>query len=292
MNMQNVSVHLVTLKTRPDRRALFDAWAQRTDAPWSALLRDIQPFVAERHTRGGEYGCWDSHMQCMRSAIAQGSVAAVVFEDDATPTRAALHRGTWDTAMRQVESLIKSGVKWDLVALGGLPLAWSHLPTRVSRHLLQTPFAETHAYVASAAFMRRMVAMPFAGGIDYAMARRAWATSYVVVPELFEQNASGGSDVALSKVVSFRSAYKAVNALWAQRSPFRGRSVFMVAAVVLALATGASSARRSPIAVTLLLTTLLLACLGLYAANEILQDPLLPRRAKQDTPFQQSRERH
>lgn len=280
----SISVHLVSLRARVDRRALFFAWAQRTEAPWSALLSTVQPFFAERHARGGEYGCWDSHIQCMRSAIAQGSLAAIIFEDDAMPTAAAKDARVWEAVMRHVHTLIDSGAKWDVIALGGLPLAWSHLPTRITPHILQTPFAETHAYVASAAFMRRMIAMPFAGGIDYAMARRAWATSYVVVPELFEQDAQGGSDVALSKVVSFRASYKSLNAAWAQRSPFRGRSACMVAAVVLALATGAA-ARGSSAALCAALAATLLAVLGLYASNEILQDPHLPRRAQQDNPF-------
>jgi len=276
-----VSVHFITLRTRPDRRAMFEAWA-KSEGPWSAYSQRAQVFVAEPHARGGVYGCWHSHMQVMRAALAQGALAALIFEDDAAPTAEAYR--AWGPAMEEVHRLIRGDTHWDLIALGGVPLTWVHQPQRVSKYLMHAPFVEAHAYFASAQFMQRMVAQSFSGGLDYAMARRTAASSYVVVPELFAQNPRGGSNLTLSRVLAYRSAYKFANALWARFGIARGRSFCTLVTVLAALGTGAFV--RGPLPLTLLFSTLLLLCIAIYAINEIAQDPFLPMRARMDVPIQ------
>ena len=131
------AAYYITLVDRPDRAKKFEAWAKKPGAPWSAVMTNIVPFVAERHERGGDYGCWLSHITVMRMALDAGKDYALIFEDDAMPTASAESQQTWDLIYAQVQRLMTEKANWDVIGLGGIPLTWWHTARKVDTDIIQ-----------------------------------------------------------------------------------------------------------------------------------------------------------
>lgn len=215
----------------------------------------------------------------MKLALEAGAPYALIMEDDAVPTAAC--RSQWSRTIADVESLLASSHKWDMIGLGGLPLTWIHRCESVEgTQLLMTPFVEMHAYLVSADFMRRAVAQRFTGGMDYAYARRA--RMFLVKNELFEQDASCGSDITLSNVVSVRKWYKAANMAWANHIPMRGRTVWTGLIALASAATAVSVSSRASLSRQLACAAAFLMVLSVYIANEYVQDASMPFRTRSD----------
>ena len=230
--------YYITLADRPDRGTKFEAWAKKPGMPWSVATSDIAPFVAHRQPRGGDYGCWLSHITVMRMALDAGKEYALIFEDDAIPTAAAKSQQMWDLIYAQVVRIMTEKPNWEIIGLGGIPLTWWHTARKVDTDIIQTPFLEAHAYLASRRFMSRMIASEFTGTFDSELARRSSSESYIVRNELFEQDPTCGSNLSLSLVIPFRRGYKKAVWAWTRRfeTPCRNVTVFLTACVVAFLA--------------------------------------------------------
>jgi glycosyl transferase family 25 len=66
-----------------------------------------------RPLKGGEYGCYKSHLACAQQMLDDGHEIALVFEDDVT-----LPAAFGDSISRVVSALEQSGLDWRLVNLG------------------------------------------------------------------------------------------------------------------------------------------------------------------------------
>lgn len=270
--------YFITLRSREDRRRNFEKWAFTTDAPWSKLTKKATAFVAVKHSKGPQYGCWDSHVGVMRMALEAGAPFACIFEDDAIPVN--LPEKTWKSVLEEIDAFVAcSG--WDMIALGGTPVTWIQKPHAVTKHIRLAPFIETHAYIVSADFMRKTIATPFTGSLDHSFVRRAATTSYVVAPELFEQDPAGGSDIKLGNVVAFRGLYKLANAKWAETSPLRGRDLAVILLVCCGILLGHACGKHV-ISRSVVLAFFLLLLASVYIGNEITQDAYIPRRTRMD----------
>ncbi|MFN4100385.1 MAG: glycosyltransferase family 25 protein [Pararhodobacter sp.] len=78
------------------------------DCDLSAALR----FMG-RPLRGGEYGCYRSHLDCLERFCASGSRYAVVLEDDALPPP-----GLVESVRQTIRHLEERDLRWDVVHLG------------------------------------------------------------------------------------------------------------------------------------------------------------------------------
>jgi hypothetical protein len=232
------SAYYITLEDRPDRAKNFEAWAKTPGSPWSSLTCDVKAFTARRHPRGGDFGCWQSHVSVMKLAVDDGADYALVFEDDAIPTKEARSQLTWDLLYAQVMHVMSTRPNWDIIGLGGIPLTWWHTALKIDTHMVQTPFLEAHAYFASKKFMSRMLATEFTGTFDSELARRSAPECYIVAHELFEQDPNCGSNLSLSSIIPFRRIYKRAAWAWTRRfeHPCRNVVVLMTASTVALLA--------------------------------------------------------
>ena len=230
--------YYITLQDRPDRARNFEAWAKTPGKPWSTLTSDVRPFVAQRDPRGGDYGCWQSHISVMKLAVEEDADYAVVFEDDAIPTKTARNQMQWDLLHAQIMHVMDTKPNWEIIGLGGIPLTWWHTAIKTDTHVVQTPFLEAHAYIASKKFMDRMLAVEFTGTFDSELARRSGPECYIVTHELFEQDPNCGSNLSLSSIIPFRRGYKRAVWAWTRRfvHPCRNVVVLMTASTVALLA--------------------------------------------------------
>jgi len=199
---------VITLRSRPDRIKSFDRWAKDYGF-------DYDVFFAEKHPRGGYYGCWDSHIQVMHRALDRGSQFALVLEDDCIPNASMKsHKAQklWDEVKELVAKYESGDFQFDMIGLGGTPLYYTSGMIKhknMSRHILSIKFSETHAYLISKSFMELMTILPYEGTVDYQMARRS-TRMFLVSPELFVQDPKLGSDneSPIGKFLAVRAAGK------------------------------------------------------------------------------------
>lgn len=73
--MQNFKAYCLTLKETPERQ-------QRAQERFNNLGIDVEFFIAEKHSNGGRYGCWDSHVKIWKLANSKNEGIVIIFEDD------------------------------------------------------------------------------------------------------------------------------------------------------------------------------------------------------------------
>ena len=226
-NAPRWSAYYITLRERPDRAKRFERWAKASDKPWSFLTKHVKPIVADRHAQGGDYGCWESHRSALQQCADAGEDYVVVFEDDAIPTRLAHNPAAWNLLYGQILDVMTTEPTWDVIGLGGIPLAWWHTARKRTSHVIQIPFLEAHSYIASKRFVNRLLMAEYTGTFDSELARRSTSDSYLITHELFEQDPACGSNLSLSLVIPFRRGYKKAVWAWARRVEYPCRNVVL-----------------------------------------------------------------
>jgi hypothetical protein len=186
----------------------------------SHLNFPVKKFLSRRHVRGGTFGCWESHKNVLKKAHDEGYEKVLIFEDDAVITNSFSLK-----LLQDYISELDYLSSWDLVGLGGISSCWSSAPQKVGNYFFQTPFFELHAYVASRKFMKNVIEMEYEGQVDYAFARRAYATSYLTTTEIFTQDSRMGSHNKLQSIIlPLRDTFKYINRL-AMTSHVRIRTI-------------------------------------------------------------------
>ena len=219
---------VINLDFRPDRLAAFESWAE----PYG-IIYDV--LSAKRHKVSGLVGCWDSHLQVFRRALANGVPYAFVMEDDCIPSNRLSRRETmafWAEVRASIEKL--SG-EW-VLGLGGVPMQFTTgLRPNLSTHIYGAKFGENHAYIVSKAMMARMIGIPYEAPLD-TMLPVYCDKMYLMSPELFIQDPNLGSDNSniVQSIMPFR--YTAKNVLhWILRKTPVGTSSVNVSLGLIAI---------------------------------------------------------
>lgn len=209
------TIWCINLAERPDRKAHMLDVAKRLDLP-------LTFYHPTRHPKGGEQGCWESHIACLRQAYQRGDRLTLILEDDAVPTR-----DLTPAALDRVRDALQG--KWYLLFLGYVPDIRHTSLKRISPGIYQGHFLQAHAYIASRAFMKRILTMEYFGiGWDYFLST---FPAYGVYPILFEQSSSP-SDISEFPMTRFRPWMSHVVVEWAVHV---GGTVIMVLVAIIAI---------------------------------------------------------
>ena len=98
----------INLKERPDR--LEHAKAQFSKV---GILDRVQFHVTEKSSKGGCYGCFESHWQILKQAYEDGLNNVVIFEDDI------VFRSGWEQAMHDCNAFCNDEPDWEFLNLNG-----------------------------------------------------------------------------------------------------------------------------------------------------------------------------
>lgn len=285
---------VLSLRDRPDRLARFRAQA----------FGDVFELVQERHPVSGALGCFEGHVRMWIEGEARGAGPQVCFEDDAEWSDAYVASSADKVEMsvfvrpdpikmradlaQTLARVMREHPAWELIALGGVPLAWlagAH-DTGIPG-VLGARFLTAHAYVISPTFRARALRMAHRNGVDHFLARAA-SHVFCVSPQAVVQSVDGGSDIsALSAPLrGVRDAYAAY-ATWAARScgtvPLRQVQVALVAASAVGLGVLGSK----HVAARAALMLVLLVAVSLYVADTFVQDVPYIRDTAAHTPFRE-----
>jgi GR25 family glycosyltransferase involved in LPS biosynthesis len=144
------AVFCISLIERSDRRQKARHELQRV-----GLADQVQFFLVERHMTNSEEGIYESHMACLRAALAAGAQSIVIFEDDILFRR--FSPETLDDAVR----FMKTDAHWQAFFFGCF-VKRSRKTAYPS--VIQVKYrCAAHAYVVHRRLAERLVRIPWQG---------------------------------------------------------------------------------------------------------------------------------
>ena len=90
-----------------------------------------------RHSRGGRYGCYSSHRDCIQQAYIDGLQSVLIFEDDV------LFDEGWEKVVHDSQAFVQSGVSFDALFLGSKIL---FVDEQTTPDIWRVKCFEAHAY--------------------------------------------------------------------------------------------------------------------------------------------------
>ena len=145
----------------------------------------------QRHPKGGEAGCFQSHLDIIREAYINGCNTCLILEDDIELS------STYSIQLvEQAVQFMKSNCYWELFYFGCTPEIIRHTiqPTSM-KSIYHLNGLDAHAYVIHRRLMEKMVGEQYIGvAIDQLYIHNKYA--YGILPSLIIQK-PGKSDIAL-----------------------------------------------------------------------------------------------
>lgn len=197
----------INLRSREDKYEYSEELFEKLDIP-------VRFYIADKHKKGGLYGCFDSHIKVIQEAYDDGLDSILIFEDDVKPTP---HYS--ESIMKQVVKFLKSN-EWDIMYLGAgpfnyvyySPLSFINAPF-VDKNILKYNPLFTHAYAVSREGMQKILNRyhDFIGKEHYDIfLSKLKLNSFCVNPTIFEQKMCMGTDNSIGTQDEVRDALEKV----------------------------------------------------------------------------------
>ena len=143
-------IHCISLATRPDRRA-----SRRRRIFRVGLENRVQFFQVDKHPTNSEQGIFESHMNCLRAALAAGAEHILILQDD-------IHfHGFSPRLLGRASRFLRQNPDWDLFFLG----CWVKSSRKTSSpSVLRVRYqCAAHAYAVNRGFAQQLVQIPWQG---------------------------------------------------------------------------------------------------------------------------------
>lgn len=187
------SIHCISLKDRPDRRA--QAAAQFTQV---GLADRVKFLCVDRHSTDSEQGIYESHMACIRKGLDEGALRILVFEDDVIFERFSPAR--LDAAL----GFLRQQSDWDVFFLGCLARkSWATESSAVRKVDYR---CLAHAYALNRSFAEQLVKKPWSG-IPFDCMLRDTDGLFVCYPSFAFQSDAPSDNLRHRKLDQFRRLF-------------------------------------------------------------------------------------
>ena len=139
----------INLKERPEKKAWAQKLAKKHKIP-------LEFYEVERHPEGGMVGCFESHLNIIRSSYQDHLRNVLIFEDDFSPTPS-----YQPEILKEVVEFLKANPKYEYFQLG-----YTIIPTEIpayltspslGNHILKYNGNTTHAYILTRSGMKRVL---------------------------------------------------------------------------------------------------------------------------------------
>lgn len=134
---KDITVYCINLKTRPDRK-------ERIQKQFDTLGLDVIWWEVEKHSKGGVYGCFESHWNIWKRNEGK---TVMIFEDDI------FFKGSPEEFYETVNNGLKLINKYDLVQLGNHPVSRKR---RVYKNFYEGNFLNLECYLSTGKSLRRL----------------------------------------------------------------------------------------------------------------------------------------
>ena len=98
-----------------------------------------------RHSKGGRFGCYESHRACIEQAYRDGLNSVLIFEDDV------LFNEGWEQVIKDATEFTASGVAFDTLFLGSKII---FVDEQTTDRIWRVKCFEAHAYIVSRSGMK------------------------------------------------------------------------------------------------------------------------------------------
>ncbi len=189
-------IRCINLVSREDRyessKSIFDKY----EIP-------VKYFKANKHPKGGEYGCFDSHIKVIKEAYNNGAERVLIFEDDINATNYLTQKN-----LKRAINFMKCNKDWDLFYLGAYPYILWHRSERTKHDgIYKLRSIGTHCYVVNRSAMKKLMNLKYERiPIDIYLVNH-FHKSYALYPMLFTQNLKLDSDLKSNDNFDGRSIY-------------------------------------------------------------------------------------
>jgi GR25 family glycosyltransferase involved in LPS biosynthesis len=173
---------VINLRERTDR-------AEHAIQSAKSIGLPIEFYYTEKHPDGGVAGCFESHQNVCREALASGQKRLLVLEDDFEGTEDLLKEEGLK-ALEEAIEFVNTREDWSIVYLGVLPNIWFEKSVRVGPHMYKLkPWACTHAMIVSEKYMKEIVSWKFTqyGKDAYDWRHRKCEHAYAFHPQAIKQ---------------------------------------------------------------------------------------------------------
>ena len=175
--------NVISLKYRKDRH-------EEVKNESSKIGLNVNMHYVDKHPKGGEQGCFESHVQLCKMSLEAGHKQAFILEDDFEVTGDFLNQNSKciDALLEAIEFM--KNKKWKLFYLGVLPNWWTSNSKRVGKLIYQLqPWACTHSYLIHESYMKEVSEWKYTGTPIDKMYRNC-DLAFAIQPQIFKQRNS------------------------------------------------------------------------------------------------------
>jgi len=179
------AVYCISLQERDDRmqqaKQEFDQVGLGSKVQWHRPHRD---------PRGGEAGCWDSHVAVVKKAVEANHPFVLIFEDDVV-----FHSDIKAKDIRQIRRTLEETLarrEWGILFLGQFP--FGGVPITANLDVWRTSSLLAHAYFISYSLMRKLLDNSEYPGMGIDMWYSRQRKTYSIYPPLAYQRYEQVSD--------------------------------------------------------------------------------------------------
>jgi len=143
-------IYCISIDDRPDRR-------HKATRQFAAvgLLERVEFVIVKKHPASPEEGCYQSHIACLKKALAAGARHILVFEDDI------IFKGFTTAKIKEAVSFLSKNPQWDIIFLGGIVRGSKGTDCKAVRQIRYRCLS--HAYAINHPFAATLVSKPWQG---------------------------------------------------------------------------------------------------------------------------------
>jgi GR25 family glycosyltransferase involved in LPS biosynthesis len=156
-------------------------------------INNVEYFFADKSSKGGRYGCFESHISVIQKCYNEGCNNILIFEDDIRPS------SFYNIDLLNIAiNFMKSNNEWDIFYLGYFIINNNYISDNMflsynllNQNIIQYNPCATHAYCLNRNTMKKILStyQKYINDlhIDIYYAKHEIFTNYCIIPMLFEQ---------------------------------------------------------------------------------------------------------
>ena len=189
-------IYCINLKHRKDRyNSAINTFKQIN-------LHNVTFFLADKHEKGGRYGCFDSHIQVINNAFNNNYNNILIFEDDIK-----IGKFYSNLLLKKSIDFMKNNNRWDVFYLGYFPFSYNYKITPITDNIFKSnPFGTT-AYCLNKKSIIKIV-NTYENSIgkyhyDNWLSMRSNLNTYCITPIIFDQYFNFTTDNSTHSILEY-----------------------------------------------------------------------------------------
>ncbi len=181
-------IYCISIDDRHDRRD--EAKKQFAKV---GLLDRVEFIIVKKHSTSPEEGCYQSHIDCLKRAIAANAKYILIFEDDI------IFKGYNDSIITEAACFLEENSEWNVIFLGCIVRKSSKT---THRSVVKIKYqCLSHAYAINRQFAETIVSKPWQGIPYDAFLAQMNKHCYAIYPSFaFQSNAATDNRFFIDKV--------------------------------------------------------------------------------------------